>query len=428
MKGFHTLVKLVFVLFVGMIMLSNPVKSQVIPSDEWINFYSRNTLFQGAPVPIGSVIDAYDPDSVHCGTFTVNTNGEYGFLIVYRDDALTPDVDEGAVPGDTIIFRINGVPVKALGPDSSIWSEKGDILEVNLADNLSPTIADSIEDVFMREDDPDTVIADLDTIFYDSDNDSLTFSSQSNVPDVQHTIDEEHRVTISLAPNWSGEAVVVITAQDVWFTVNDTILIHVMEVNDPPVITDLPDTSFSSDTTLTLNLNEYVEDVDNPKSSLSWIAEVQPPNNELLIVEINDTTKLATFSANVIFTGYVEVVFTVTDKSSASDQDTMSVHVIISQVGDNMYLYDPNTYSLSQNYPNPFNSMTIIKYQLPKYSHVILKIYNSLGQEITTLVDKPHNQGYYTTYWDAGRHATGVYFIVIETGDFYQMRKMLFLR
>ncbi|MBN2611124.1 MAG: hypothetical protein JXB00_06170, partial [Bacteroidales bacterium] len=117
MRKRHTVCSIFFVICLFFILLTNPINAQVIPTDAWVSCYSRNTIFQGGPVPVGAVVEAFDPDSVLCGSFTVTTEGEYGFLFVYRDDTLTIDVDEGAVPGDTITFKINGFPVKVLGPD-----------------------------------------------------------------------------------------------------------------------------------------------------------------------------------------------------------------------------------------------------------------------------------------------------------------------
>ena len=129
------------------------VGAGVTPTNEWVDFYSFNTTFQGAPVPIGAVVDAYDPDGVHCGTFTVTNSGRYGFLHVYGDDPNTEE-DEGAVPGDTITFRINGVPATPLGPDAPVWTSKGDRWQVDLSVGPPPSVSSV---------DPDTVRNNTDT-------------------------------------------------------------------------------------------------------------------------------------------------------------------------------------------------------------------------------------------------------------------------
>jgi uncharacterized Zn-binding protein involved in type VI secretion len=105
--------------------------SGVTPTNEWVNFYSQNTTLNGQPVPAGAVIGAYDPQGVKCGEFAVSDVGWYGVMPVYRDDPDTPG-DEGALPGDTISFRINGIPAATLGPDAAIWTGNGDLKQVNL--------------------------------------------------------------------------------------------------------------------------------------------------------------------------------------------------------------------------------------------------------------------------------------------------------
>jgi len=93
----------------------------------------------------------------------------------------------------------------------------------------------------------------------------------------------------------------------------------------------------------------------------------------------------------------------------------------------------PDTYDLHQNYPNPFNSETVIKYQLPEAGHVEISIYNLLGQNVRTLVNKETNAGYFTVKWngrnDAGNTvSSGIYIVTIKAGSFFKTRKMIYLR
>ncbi len=88
----------------------------------------------------------------------------------------------------------------------------------------------------------------------------------------------------------------------------------------------------------------------------------------------------------------------------------------------------PKTYSLSQNYPNPFNPSTQIKYGLPKEGMVTIKVYNTLGQEVTTLVNQEQKPGYYTLTFEASRFASGVYFYRIQAGSYSLTKKMLLLK
>ena len=69
----------------------------------------------------------------------------------------------------------------------------------------------------------------------------------------------------------------------------------------------------------------------------------------------------------------------------------------------------PVNYELYQNYPNPFNPATTISYQLPKVSKINLKIYDILGSEVETLIDKEQYPGFYKLDWNAGRYSSGMY-------------------
>ena len=96
-------------------------------------------------------------------------------------------------------------------------------------------------------------------------------------------------------------------------------------------------------------------------------------------------------------------------------------------------LISENNYSLSefqlyQNYPNPFNSTSIISYSIPKSSQVSIKIFNTLGEEIETLVNEEKAVGTYELTWNAANIPSEVYFYRLQAGDFVQTRKMILLK
>jgi hypothetical protein len=88
----------------------------------------------------------------------------------------------------------------------------------------------------------------------------------------------------------------------------------------------------------------------------------------------------------------------------------------------------PTKFGLDQNYPNPFNPSTEIRFALPQDSRVSLKVYNSLGQEVQTLIDGETPAGYHTARFDAGRIASGVYFYRLQAGNFIETRKMMLVK
>jgi hypothetical protein len=88
----------------------------------------------------------------------------------------------------------------------------------------------------------------------------------------------------------------------------------------------------------------------------------------------------------------------------------------------------PENYELYQNYPNPFNPSTIIEFFLPKAEFTTLKIYNTLGEEISTLVSNNLNHGKYTYTFDGKNLASGIYYYQLAAGEFNEVKKMILLK
>jgi hypothetical protein len=88
----------------------------------------------------------------------------------------------------------------------------------------------------------------------------------------------------------------------------------------------------------------------------------------------------------------------------------------------------PNRFALEQNYPNPFNPATTIRYALLVQSHVTLKIFNVLGQEVALLVDEIQDAGFKSVHWDASKFASGMYFYKLSAGPYVEVKKMLIVQ
>ncbi len=88
----------------------------------------------------------------------------------------------------------------------------------------------------------------------------------------------------------------------------------------------------------------------------------------------------------------------------------------------------PTEFILYQNYPNPFNPTTSIGYQLSAFSQVTLKVYDILGKEVTTLVNKEKQAGSYEVKWNAANLPSGVYFYQLKAGSFLSTKKMVFMK
>jgi hypothetical protein len=103
--------------------------------------------------------------------------------------------------------------------------------------------------------------------------------------------------------------------------------------------------------------------------------------------------------------------------------DFIGIRVISSEV--------PDKYSLYQNYPNPFNPSTNIRYQITNSNSnglVVLKVYDVLGKEVTTLVNEKQSPGIYEATFDGSNLSSGVYFYKLSAGDFSQIRKMTLVK
>ncbi len=87
-----------------------------------------------------------------------------------------------------------------------------------------------------------------------------------------------------------------------------------------------------------------------------------------------------------------------------------------------------NSFNLYQNYPNPLNPNTNIRFELESSGYTTLKVFDALGREVATLVDGIKTQGVHTQQFDASSLSSGVYFYVLESGDFRQTQKMLLIK
>ncbi|MDH4069560.1 MAG: FG-GAP-like repeat-containing protein [Ignavibacteria bacterium] len=79
----------------------------------------------------------------------------------------------------------------------------------------------------------------------------------------------------------------------------------------------------------------------------------------------------------------------------------------------------PSAFILSQNYPNPFNPGTTISYEISRRARIVLRITDMLGRDVATIVDAVQEPGRHSVVWEAGGHASGVYFYRLQATDSY---------
>ena len=88
----------------------------------------------------------------------------------------------------------------------------------------------------------------------------------------------------------------------------------------------------------------------------------------------------------------------------------------------------PIKFELFQNYPNPFNPSTIINYDIPTQSYVMLKVYDVLGNEVASLVNREQEEGEHKITFNANNLSAGIYLYKLTAGSFVQTRKMILLK
>ena len=88
----------------------------------------------------------------------------------------------------------------------------------------------------------------------------------------------------------------------------------------------------------------------------------------------------------------------------------------------------PTVYYLSQNYPNPFNPSTTIEFSIPERSHVSLKVYDVLGNQVASLVDGWMEATNHQVIFNGNNLASGIYYYTLTAGNFTSTKKLILLK
>ena len=211
--------------------------------------------------------------------------------------------------------------------------------------------------------------------------------------------------------------------------------------NDFTIMADVTQTGEFSANDLTINyvIAENVEYAGNNgiSSHKNVMRKIPYPQGETFSINLNETKKLSsTINYNTAWnSGNLKVIVYVQEKSTKKVLQSASIpysSLMITDVEVETNL--PNEFSLEQNYPNPFNPTTTIRYTVPvgtkDYSstNVNMRVYNVLGKELKTLVNKQQQSRYIQITFDASSLSNGVYYYQLTAGDFTQTRKMILLK
>ena len=140
---------------------------------------------------------------------------------------------------------------------------------------------------------------------------------------------------------------------------------------------------------------------------------------------VGSSTEITIRTIDSLFTGYFNLrAEIIVDGYKYWSEDSLQVVVGVEEELNET----PKEFLLAQNYPNPLNPSTKIKYSIPNSSQVTLKIFNTLGEELATLVNEEKVVGTYEVNWNGANLPSGVYFYRLQAGEFTSTKKMILLR
>ncbi len=172
-----------------------------------------------------------------------------------------------------------------------------------------------------------------------------------------------------------------------------------------------------------LNIWEYVEDVETADSLLTFHFQT---NSDSIRYLFDQSKGLLIFEPKSNYFGEIVLSIEIIDKGGLFIKDSL---IIRSNLLTNFKKWDfPNRFYLEQNYPNPFNPTTTIRYELKNTTNVSLKIFDVLGREIQTIVNKKQIAGYYSVEFKAENLSSGIYYAQIIAGGYLKTIKMIFAK
>jgi len=172
--------------------------------------------------------------------------------------------------------------------------------------------------------------------------------------------------------------------------------------------------------------------IDSITSHLSWVVSISD-YSFTVAPEDSQNVKVTVNSQGLADGEYYGCIQITSNDHDNSETQVQLVFDVKTDVAEHRYSNLPTVFSLHQNLPNPFNPTTRISYSAPKHGNVIIRIFNTLGQEMKVLVDGDHLPGHYNVIWDGTDNsgndvASGVYIYTLKTNEFIKSRKMILVR
>ncbi len=172
----------------------------------------------------------------------------------------------------------------------------------------------------------------------------------------------------------------------------------------------------------------------NPIDSIGWLNNFQQDNRILLSVgpfrlEINKNAELLfSFIVGRGEDNLISISKAISIDSLVKEIHSNNFNDIINSVEKKETHQNNFDFHLYQNYPNPFNSTTNISFFTPIPTHINLKLFNILGQEVQILFNEYYQIGYYTKKVVLNNLPTGLYYYQVNVGNKTYTKKMILLK
>jgi hypothetical protein len=157
-----------------------------------------------------------------------------------------------------------------------------------------------------------------------------------------------------------------------------------------------------------------------------WLS-VEPSNGTVepgrsLELSINLDFSDTTLTPDSLYLG--QIIVRNNSRETPSIPVTVGLRSGVESGGESM----PSTFALRQNYPNPFNSSTIFDFSLPAKTHVVLEVFNVLGEKVSVLIDKDFPAGKHILTWRPENLASGIYMYRLTAGEITKSCKLTLLK
>jgi Secretion system C-terminal sorting domain/Beta-propeller repeat len=220
---------------------------------------------------------------------------------------------------------------------------------------------------------------------------------------------------------------------EMWFEYQNLTKLAIMGSNFPAPTTGLPDSVMRASNVFAINqqpINEMINsnirifyDADTLGAANPQAVTIYHWNDEWQPMPTKVNMDLSYASTKIEEPGFYAAYLDLTQS------------VILTSIKDEGIIEQdiPKGFELYHNYPNPFNPSTTIKYSVANVEtgyipSVQLKVYDILGREIITLVNKEQSQGYYEVKFDGSDLTSGIYFFRLQSGDYVETKKMILLK